>query len=394
MVLRAPELLRTPRFWAEEGSVYFAEAFSHPSAAALLTPHFGYWSLGANGAALLATLAPLTMAPLVTTLLALLVQSLPIALVAWGAGTWRRSLAQRAAAVAVLVAIPLSGELWLNTINSQFYLAVATFLVLTAAPGTPRPRVVAPILALAGLTGVVSCFLTPLFVYRAARERRVDVGFNALVMVACSAVQLVMFWSVLGDPGVARRFSPLDLPTLGAILTTNSLVWCFGGLHAAQSVATAVLSQRGLPEFAVVGWLLLGAVMLFLVWGAAGVPRPQRVLIIGSFVLISVLSMVAASGSRSDKWVMIVPGFGGRYFYAPNVILTLLVLANLRRDNSRLRQALAVLFLSAAIFHGLRQFRDVPVSGPLWRDEVPMWEADSQHQLRIWPLGWTARLTR
>ncbi|HXI26983.1 MAG TPA: hypothetical protein VNG89_01130, partial [Vicinamibacterales bacterium] len=42
---RSPALLRSPRFWAEEGSVYYAYATAHGGVATLVAPHLGYFSL-------------------------------------------------------------------------------------------------------------------------------------------------------------------------------------------------------------------------------------------------------------------------------------------------------------------------------------------------------------
>lgn len=40
--LRDPALVTSPRFYAEEASVYFQHAATHPAAESLVTPHLGY----------------------------------------------------------------------------------------------------------------------------------------------------------------------------------------------------------------------------------------------------------------------------------------------------------------------------------------------------------------
>jgi hypothetical protein len=67
IALRAPVLWSHPRFWGEEGTIYFADAFNRAWFHSLFAPHVGYYSLFANGTALAAArLAPLEYAPLVT----------------------------------------------------------------------------------------------------------------------------------------------------------------------------------------------------------------------------------------------------------------------------------------------------------------------------------------
>ena len=75
MGLRAPQFLTAPRFWAEEGSIYFAHAWSHPWWETLWLAPPGYLTLWANGAAVLATrMVGLSAAPLITTRVAMRVQ--------------------------------------------------------------------------------------------------------------------------------------------------------------------------------------------------------------------------------------------------------------------------------------------------------------------------------
>ena len=59
LVLRVPEVVLEPRFWAEEARVYFVYALNNPAGSALLAPHQGYYSLVPNLATWLATLVPL-----------------------------------------------------------------------------------------------------------------------------------------------------------------------------------------------------------------------------------------------------------------------------------------------------------------------------------------------
>lgn len=76
IILRRPELLYIPRFWAEEGSTFFAYAFNNGFLTNLVSSHYGYFTLYNNLATSTAALFPLETAPLVTTWLALVAQSI------------------------------------------------------------------------------------------------------------------------------------------------------------------------------------------------------------------------------------------------------------------------------------------------------------------------------
>ncbi|NLV73111.1 MAG: hypothetical protein GXY52_00275 [Chloroflexi bacterium] len=152
---RAPNLFHDPRIWAEEGAVYLSTAYYSGFWRALVVPHQGYYALVPNVATLLALGAGIPRAAMITTLVAFIVQLLPIALIAFSRSQWWQRPAVRLIGVLIVLLAASSGEVWLNTINSQFYLAVATFLILAedGVDETPvRSLIYAAILLMAGLT--------------------------------------------------------------------------------------------------------------------------------------------------------------------------------------------------------------------------------------------------
>ena len=401
IALRAPALWSHLRFWGEEGTIHFAAAFNQPWYDSLFAPHVGYYSLFANGTALAAArFAPLEYAPLVTLTAALAVQALPVALILLSRAPLWRSWASALTGAVIVIFVPISTELWLNTINSQFYLTLCTFLVLLeeeppVAPG--RRFAYRAVLLVGGLTGAVSCFLTPLFFLRYWLHRHREHLVQASLMAVCTLVQLLALWSQADDPSVTRRFSPLDLPTLGALLWTNTIAWPFLGLGTAQTFASVVYSARntGLREFTDLGVLLLAADAIFLWWLARGLVATRACFLLGSFLVLVVLSALTSTGSVPEKWVLIQPGFGGRYFYAPVAILLIAVLSGLVEGRPGLaapRRVLHVALLVCAIAIGVWQFRVAVVLGPPWDLEVARWRENPQAPLAIAPRGWTVLL--
>lgn len=401
IVLRAPALWSHPRFWAEEGAIYFAAAFNQPWYESLFAPQVGYYSLFANGAALVAArLAPLEYAPFVTLGAALAVQALPVALILSSRAPLWRSWPSALAGVVIVIFTPISSELWLNTINSQFYLALCVFLVLLEEePPTSlgRYRAHRVVLLVAGLTGAVSCFLTPLFAVRYMLYRHREHLVQAALMVMCTAVQLLAFWAQVGEPSVTRRFSPFDLPTLGALLWTNTIAWPFFGLGTAWTFASVVYAARntGLREFTDLGLLLLAADAVFLCWLGRALVGRRACMLLGSFLALVIFSALASTGSVPGKLVLIQPGFGGRYFYAPVAILLITVLSGAVEGRPGLpprRRLWHVVLLVCAIGVGLSQFRIPVVLGSPWNVEVAHWRENPQTPLAIAPNGWSILL--
>ncbi len=136
MVLRAPIYFSAPSFWAEEGTLYFGLAWTHPVHEALGYRPAGYLLLCANLATTVAAAlvhggaVPLARAPLVTVLASLGVQLLPVAVIAWSRAPFWDGALRRSLGVAVVLFGALTDEIWLNTINCQPWLVVATALLL------------------------------------------------------------------------------------------------------------------------------------------------------------------------------------------------------------------------------------------------------------------------
>ena len=92
VLVRMPDILIKRRFWAEEGEVYFHNAWNERWYDALFAVHSGYLNLSASVATLLAVyLVPLEFAPLVSTSFALLVQLCPAFLLITGRVEWLRN---------------------------------------------------------------------------------------------------------------------------------------------------------------------------------------------------------------------------------------------------------------------------------------------------------------
>jgi hypothetical protein len=403
MYWRAPSLFAHPRFWAEEGSVFFTYAFDHPWYDALRQPFAGYFLLYVNCATLAATrLVALQHAPLVTTMAAFVVQAIPPAIIVWSeSDLWQGTLRKVGGLLIVLLA-PMWGELWLTTTNSQFFWSLITFLILLEPAhrtSTLKQGAYCVLLLLAGLTGAVSCFLAPLFVIKAWWEPTRPSVIHAAVLLACFAVQGSIAWSVRTDPGVARRFGDLDLPTLASIVWTNTILWPFLGLDLARGFARVLYAtlEVGRAQFTLLGCGLLLQEVVFLWYVSSKVERRPRLLILGSYALLTGLSALLSGGSHPEKTALMSPGYGGRYFYVPNVALLTLLLSNLEWPaNHRLdhRSVLCSALLVAAFMFGARQYRALQVTGPDWRVEVAQWQANPEHRLRIWPAGWSVTLRR
>jgi len=406
MALRAPLLLRQPRFWAEKGKVYYAYAYANPGWRALLAPHQGYYHLFANLATVLALLVPVRDAPLVTTLFAFAAQALPLAIVLWGTAPPWRTLPRKLLAVLIILLTPSSGECWLNTINSQFYLALAAALLLLEDPPseTARRWVYRGILALAVLSGPATAFLAPLFIAHAwARRREPETGTQAWIVTAGAMLQTgIVLTSLEAPPEGVVRFAGLSATNLLAVIVNRTIVMPIASTRAAQQAAEAMLRLHASGAEGMFGWGLLLALIglgFFLCWKQ---PAQQRYLVLASLLMTSLSTISALIGPDQTKWILVRPGAAIRYYYAPSVLLMLAFLGRSDLQPKRWRRPcslFAILTLVACLTLGAADYRVlmrpfVSPDWPVWRNQVAVWKTRPGHRLLIWPPPWDMQLVR
>lgn len=392
--LRCPRLFFEPRFWAEEGTSFFSYAFSHSALAALIRPDGGNYDFPRNLASILAVhLAPLEWAPLVTTLFSFAVQLIPLVLILNHSSTLNSTMRQ-AVAIAFYLVAAASDELWLTTLHSQRYLSVAAFLVLLDKPSPDRPLktwLLRFLVLVTGLSGPETVLLAPLFLLKWFLERERENAVHAALVCACAALQFSIF---ILAPSEISRFDPLDLQTFATIFWTKNFMLPLLGWTGIKPFRWAYLHVAGVWGQILGVGLLLGAIAVFYALARRTASR-DRILILGSFVLTTLFSVVFAIG---DKTKFVDEFAGNRYFYAPNFMLALLLLLNVdgkalqRRLSSWLWTGLLTLALVTGTvrfwrFGGYFTHWDVA-----WKQEVAIWREDPQHELRIWPQGWTVRL--
>jgi hypothetical protein len=397
MILRAPIYFSAPSFWAEEGTLYFGLAWTHPVREALAYRPAGYLLLCANLATTLAAAlvhggaVPLARAPLVTVLASLGVQLLPVAVIAWSRAPFWDGALRRSLGVALVLFGALTDEIWLNTINCQPWLVVATALLLLEPVGARSGGwLPAGLLLLAGLSAPAASALAPLFAWRAWRARTTRSVVQAALLAACAVVQVACLWSAAhGGAALPERTASLDLGVFAATVWGRTLIVPALGTDVGQAASA---SLRHLASVPFGGALLLALAAVVIAWLARGLRAEERVALAGSYVVVTTLTLLTAVG---DKTLLLDVWSSSRYVYAPGVLLLLMVLGGARRGNGRVRPAVCALLLGVGLLQGVAQYRSTLLwqpYWPTWPDEVRAWESDPSRPLRIWPPSWTVRL--
>jgi hypothetical protein len=392
VLLRIPQVVTSGRFWAEEGVVYFRAAWEEPWLDALFKIHTGYLNMAASAATLLALhLVPLERAPLVTAAFAGVIQILPAVLLATGRVVWLERWPALVLALC-LVLIPIGdGEVWLNSITSQFHLALCVGLILALDARRGWGGVgYGAILLIAPLVGPVCGTLTPLFLIRAGVERSWRRLVQAVLLGLPTLLQAVI---VLTHPEPSRAMG-IGMPLLVVVIAVENVILPLVGLQWAQTVADLAKTsfQNGgmALRVALVGVVGLGGL------GVAVYRTGDRT---AWWMFVAGGTLAAASYSAAltlGQPLNLLVWIGNRYSFAPSVLLGLSLLG-LAATGGTIRRAVvgAVVVWMIAIAAG-PYFRvpDIFGHGPNWRAEVAAWRRDPSTELRIWPLGWRVPLDR
>lgn len=412
LLLRVPTLLYPGRFWAEEATVYFYDAYTRNPIDSLLTPHLGYYSLYNKLSCLAATLVPLEQAPVVTAFAALFGQLVPAIVLMTSRFPALATAPSRLAALLLLLFVQPNQEVWLNTANTQFFLCITAALILISEPPCRVShgfRLVA--LAVSGLTGVVSCLILPAFAAEYFFTRKSERLHECLVLFAACAAQLGV---VMMSPPRAAEWNLSALPY--ALLIKQGVLPLAG--HGVANRAGEFVINHDWLHFPAAVVALLPHFALFaalLRWG-----RRESIYLLVCSVFIAGLSFLnsveaASAATRLDHLTAVG---GGRYYFAPNAMLALALLISatspapisavdtvnpLRhgfffRNASRPFRYMAALTVAVILFIGARDFFNSRTahswffSGADWQSEVGAWRRGEKVRLEVYPNGWSVAL--
>jgi len=404
IIFREYSFFTKPRFWAEEGMVYFSYASSHSFLTSLLKTYAGYYSLFNNLAAVLASrLVPLEKAPIVTTILAFLVQCIPLLIVIWGNSTLWNTSFKKAIMIAIILFTPLSGEIWLNTINSRSFFCLSTVLILCEHVDVNqfKKNFYRALLIISPLSGVDSCFLAPLYLIKAWITKQREAVVQAGIISICALLQfiVVILWIQSGTMPKSRYFFP-DIPMLGIIISIKNFAMLFCGLPATRVVSKYLLGayKTGGSVFFILGYSCLLLDILFLSCLAMRLDNKEQIFILGGFLLLTLSSTYLAIDNKED---LINSWAGQRYYYVPNVLILSMLFHAVIHESKRKTSRIFSLFLSflliVGLLNGIAVFKSSIISDeswPVWSKEVAQWKKDPSYSIKIWPPGWKMNLGR
>ena len=186
LVMRRPDCIRNPQFWAEEGTRFFVDARARSIWINLATYSYGYFDLLVRSILQVAALVPLEYAPLVLVLSAIAIQAaIPTFVISARCANWMGIFPIRLAAALLYCGLPNSFETHCIALHARVHLAVLAALVIVSAPPLSRLGKLfdASILTLTAFSGPFVLLLAPAAIWRQWCERTSAARRNCLILV-------------------------------------------------------------------------------------------------------------------------------------------------------------------------------------------------------------------
>jgi hypothetical protein len=294
LLTRLPTTLLTI-FWAEDGYIFYGQAYNLGSLHALFVPYTGYLQTFPRLEAALAVHFPLVYGPLLAAGVALLADVLPgMVFLSSRFDQVLPSRPMRLVLATISIIMPSTFELNGNLANVQWHLVLLSFLLLIGRP--PRTLVghIADLVALAvgGLSGPFCLFLAPIAGWMWLRARERWRLWRVSVLSATAAAQAGVLLFHYGDRG-ARPLNPsawwfvkaLDRPLLTPLLGDQTYlqlihsaawreIWLPALVLVVAALAIAYSAWRGPPSLR--WFLLVAAGVLALAMGIGGKDDPPQ----------------------------------------------------------------------------------------------------------------------
>ena len=188
LFMRYPGIILDPRFLAEEGSLFFQRAYNSDvtSLSSFFYNHeiVGYYNFIADFASwVAATFFPLPHAPYATLFLSFVFQIFPLYLIAMSRNVIWSGPLRKTMGILLVLLVPVSSDVWLTTIGTQYHLGLIAFLILLESGerlSQVKTWLYRGMLLVGGFSGVSSCLMTPFFFLKALNNRHRETLLQAL----------------------------------------------------------------------------------------------------------------------------------------------------------------------------------------------------------------------
>lgn len=393
LVMRRPDCIRNPQFWAEEGTRFFADARERSVWINLGTYSYGYFDLLVRAILQAAALVRLEYAPLVLVLSALAIQAtIPTFIISARCANWMGAFPIRLTAALLYCGLPNSFETHCIALHARVHLAVLAALVIVSTPPLSRLGKLfdASILTLSAFSGPFVLLLAPAALWRQWCARTSAARRNCLILVIGF---IFAIFAIIGSGG-QRLGKPLGASLRDGIRIVGGQFTI--GFLLGEKPYASIVRQNWFDVAAGASFLGL-ALIIFLIL-VHGKTESRYLLFIGfgSLAIALAAPIGAAPGMTLWRTLWSIPGNGQRYYLVPMATLLFVLSALVGRGKTHSSRWIAAALLLILCVTGVRndwrlpaftdfQFRkhvalyralppgscmSVPINPPDWHMEI------------------------
>lgn len=383
---RSPYIFLNGRFVAEEGQFFFRNSFLNGPFVGLTqimwsSPYINFW---ANFSSVFATFLPLEYAPLGTVYMAFIVQLYLFIFIIFSDSSFIVNKNDKIIiSLLVLLAPPMVASIWLNTLTSQIYFTILTFLIFfqKEIKNNLLTKLSPFILFLSGLTSVLPCIFLPFFYIRYFNNKNKFNLFNLISLLIPTILQSILFVYVKINNLEIFVDGPRYILSLDKLINYyyNVIIKSFLGRDLTQTLFFNFFDLKNLPILLI----FLSLLILFFLKINFNKIKKDKVLsiLITFFVIQSVLAIYAAKFESVQ----------GRYAAVPGILLLFSIYRIYQITDNWNKNFCAILILFSLMF-GAYEFKantKYPeflscINCPNWKNEVRKWKKNNNYELKIW----------
>ncbi|QWK79605.1 hypothetical protein [Ochrobactrum sp. BTU1] len=395
-ILRRPDIITNPNFWAEDGVVWYKQAYSN-GPISLLWPQDGYYQTVSKLTGLISLFFPVAYAPLLFNIVSIAFRSILVSFILSSRMNYF-SWKGRILVCCFIVLMPGLSEVHANITNTHWYLSM--WLVCIIICNKPQTNIWFChdifVTCLAGLSGPFIIFIAPLVCMRAwfdADYRRYLFSGKGLLFAGVfTTILLVQVVTILILGQSARVSAPLgfsfDILTsilsarifLGAFLSEVQIHWLFD-----QHVLNTLISILG---------------VLSLIYAFFKLTWQFKCVILFSFLMIFT-ALMKPMINATEPQLQFLNNVGGRYFVITSIAwFTILISVGsdlLSRLNNTTKIIATTVSMAAIVALIAPNFRMPPLRDTMWSiqaSEFAKLPAGTEYTFNINPEGWTMKLVR
>jgi hypothetical protein len=389
---RRPDVFLNPQFWAEDGNLWYAQAFNDGILSALLTPEAGYFQTISRLVAAFSQIFPLEFAPLIFNLSAVGFK-LTVAgfLLSKRLSNLLPDAPARFFAAFIYLALPHTYETHANLTNVQWHLALLAFLVIIAAPTVEKSWKIFDFatLALSALSGPFCLLLAPLAGVKFWHGREKRMLYLVLILGAGCLIQSISLL-LTERPSAAPLGASMKLflKIVGGHLFVSSII----GENGYAWTLKHPFWKDGVAIFI----NLLGFALLIYAFIKAKIEL--RLLIIFAALIAAAALISPAVTKDTPQWeAMLFPLAGSRYWLIPIFCFLLVLFWLARNAENRFFRYLSFVLLVFAPIGIVNDWQHPPFKNldfPKYAAEFKRAESGKEIIIPINPDKWEMRLKK